>query len=1061
MNKIYLFLSGRCKKCPAGKDARNSRVSQISLIFSPINALRSLRSFAGWVVSPITAAFNVGNAGLRMKRSSRLARLVCTLLLTGTFGLVLAGCGDGGSGGGDRTITDPRAAANIETTVSGNNITVSWTNPNLENITGFKIEWVNVGDDAELTDRGEMELDADESNVSAGAKDNTYTIMNLTYDATYEITVAVLYQKSTPAVSAPVRETTGMPAAKPPGNGGNGGNGVTTNLPAVSDVQRMVSGNNITVSWTNPAQENITGFKIEWVNVDAEPTDRGEMELDSDESNVSASAKDNTYTITGLAYNAIYNITIAVRYESGDPAVSVPVQATTGMPATKPPGNGGNGGNGVTTNLPAVSDIEPVVGEEHILVSWTNPNQMNIIGFNITWVNVDADVNGKGMRILRAANVDVLLRTPAADLLKPESRVMYNITGLTNGERYEIRIAVLYQNGISVVSAPIIGTPGMDDPDGGDGGDATFPAIANPQAMASGNNITVSWTNPDQDGQDEIIGFNITWINDADATDRGSMELDATTPGVLVEPGAESMYTIPNLNYDTTYKITVSVRYEDQDPIPSAPIQGTIAINPEGDEDDDNVVNREDADYDGDGLIEIRTLDDLALLNNDLNGDGTDGDMGCPSSGCKGYELTRSLNFSDPDSYADGMVNPAWTTGSGWTPIGSCGNEDDCDSYSGIFEGNNRSIFGLFIMADNTVNGTGLFAAFSGIGRNLRLSDASVTGGDDTGLFVGFADTGHFENISVAGMVAGVQSVGTLAGDVTGATIVGVNAKESNIIGAADTGTAGDFMGRVGGLIGDAHSTNISYSYVTGSTINSVLSGVGGLVGRGMDTNIRNSYVADSSVLGARVQRSTNVGGLIGGSALASADIRQSWTAGVSLLGGRVVGGLMGGGDSVDIRHSYVTAGSVDADSQVGGLIGQVDVADIRYSYAVSSSSVTDNDPESIIAGGLVGSTGFEFSVNTSYWDNITTGQSTSAGNKGEGKTTDELQMPTDFAGSIYEVWGNFVCDPNTGDVMESSDGSIPANSRFTEYVWDLGNEMQYPVLNCHPVSVEEQQQQQ
>ena len=39
-------------------------------------------------------------------------------------------------------------------------------------------------------------------------------------------------------------------------------------------------------------------------------------------------------------------------------------------------------------------------------------------------------------------------------------------------------------------------------------------------------------------------------------------------------------------------------------------------------------------------------------------------------SNCNGYELARSLDFNDPGSYASGTVNTAWTTGSGWLPIG-------------------------------------------------------------------------------------------------------------------------------------------------------------------------------------------------------------------------------------------------------------------------------------------------------------------------------------------------------------------------------------------------------
>ena len=57
-----------------------------------------------------------------------------------------------------------------------------------------------------------------------------------------------------------------------------------------------------------------------------------------------------------------------------------------------------------------------------------------------------------------------------------------------------------------------------------------------------------------------------------------------------------------------------------EDPAVSMPEQATTDPNP-NDFDEDGVMNADDADYDGDGLIEIRTLDALALLRDDLNGD--------------------------------------------------------------------------------------------------------------------------------------------------------------------------------------------------------------------------------------------------------------------------------------------------------------------------------------------------------------------------------------------------------------------------------------------------------
>ena len=110
-----------------------------------------------------------------------------------------------------------------------------------------------------------------------------------------------------------------------------------------------------------------------------------------------------------------------------------------------------------------------------------------------------------------------------------------------------------------------------------------------------------------------------------------------------------------------------------------------------------------DHDTDGDGLIEINDLEQLEAIRYDPDGDGvpldtrdltgdgsydffgdnaairyatafpvTTGGAVCGGGGCTGYELARSLDFDDPDSYASGEVNAAWAQGAGWGPILQC-----------------------------------------------------------------------------------------------------------------------------------------------------------------------------------------------------------------------------------------------------------------------------------------------------------------------------------------------------------------------------------------------------
>ena len=88
---------------------------------------------------------------------------------------------------------------------------------------------------------------------------------------------------------------------------------------------------------------------------------------------------------------------------------------------------------------------------------------------------------------------------------------------------------------------------------------------------------------------------------------------------------------------------------------------------PPPDTDGDNVPDYMDVDDDNDGLIDIHTLDDLNNIRHNLagtsykTGDDDDGDTdGCPASGCNGYELMNDLDFANIESYASGIVNPAW-----------------------------------------------------------------------------------------------------------------------------------------------------------------------------------------------------------------------------------------------------------------------------------------------------------------------------------------------------------------------------------------------------------------
>ena len=463
----------------------------------------------------------------------------------------------------------------------------------------------------------------------------------------------------------------------------------------------------------------------------------------------------------------------------------------------------------------------------------------------------------------------------------------------------------------------------------------------------------------------------------------------------------------------------------------------------------DNVTDGGDAcdvDDDNNRLIEIRTLDALARLRDDLNGDGMDdgniaeitavGSAGCPSSGCLGYELNRSLNFSNPGSYASGSVNMrTWTTGttdSGWEPIGSCTVGNACDSWAGVFDGGGYTLADLFVSADNDANGVGLFGAFRGSLQNLHLVNARVSGGArGVGLLAGDGRFARYENLSVTGgsvMSPSANRVGGLVGygqevEIRDAYVSGVS-------------VAGD--DKVGGLVGGGHRSDIRDAYVSGGSVTGE-DEVGGLVGFGEDANISSAYVSGGSVAG-----DDKVGGLVGDGE--NAGILSAYVSGGSVAGDDTVGGLVGNGENADILSAYVSGVSVAGDDTVGGLVGDGQNGQIHYSYVA-----TELVPGSGDIGGLLGSVDDQATVIASYWDTQITGQPIGAGHSGGGKTTTELQSPAGFMGTdnIYALWGNFWCNPRTGNVTEDTAAAGPG-APFIR-LWDLGAGSQYPALSCTP----------
>ena len=383
----------------------------------------------------------------------------------------------------------------------------------------------------------------------------------------------------------------------------------------------------------------------------------------------------------------------------------------------------------------------------------------------------------------------------------------------------------------------------------------------------------------------------------------------------------------------------------------------------------DRALSAGDTDYDADadGLIEVSNLAQLDAIRWDLDGNGSPdllvfreryaaafpdaaSRMGCPPSGCRGYELTADLDF---DTNGNGQADagdtywnaiPAYpgdhkrTDGRGWIPLGERTTETAA-AFAAVFDGNGHVIRNLYISGYSDF--MGLFSDNTGIIRNVGLESVDVT------------SRGHQSGVTVGGMV-------------------GLNE----------------------GIIND--------SYVTGAV--SGAGAVGGLVGKHLSRGVIKDSYATASVTGAySPDGATGVGGLVG---VNSGKVMGSYATGE--VSGKIVdaGGLVGVHWDGLIKASYAT-GDVSAndapESQSrGGLVGVNHGGDIEASYATGEVS-----GDAAHLGGLVGKhqTGIVVPagvVSASYWNTESSGLSTSSG--GVGKTSAELVTPTGYAG-IYADW--------------------------------------------------------
>ncbi len=274
--------------------------------------------------------------------------------------------------------------------------------------------------------------------------------------------------------------------------------------------------------------------------------------------------------------------------------------------------------------------------------------------------------------------------------------------------------------------------------------------------------------------------------------------------------------------------------------------------------------DRDQIDYDRDGLIEIFDREDLEEIANDPSGWSLYGyTTGCPIDGCHGFELMNDIDLS----------------GSPWVPLPQLNAEG---LVGGIvdFEGHGMTLSGMHMVS---IGPGALFDSIDSASvRNLYL-DVDVSEGPSP------------------------APSGALASSVVNSVISRVGARGSMFVG-------GGFEVGSGGLLGICENSEILESYASVDLVGDT--NLGGLVGVANGCIIRRSF-ATGRLSNLRPTRSG--GGLV---AVANNSLIDSSFATGNVIGYLTAGGLVGSSSGTTIVFSYATGRVESFGDLLGGLVG-------------------------------------------------------------------------------------------------------------------------------------------
>ena len=385
----------------------------------------------------------------------------------------------------------------------------------------------------------------------------------------------------------------------------------------------------------------------------------------------------------------------------------------------------------------------------------------------------------------------------------------------------------------------------------------------------------------------------------------------------------------------------------------------------------------------------------------------------------------------------------------GWLPIGT--NETDASHFTGYFDGNNKTISGLWI-ARGTTDYVGLFGyCYKCSIKNLTLKIVNIKGQNRVGAICGYISEGFVTNCSITGKVEGANSVGGGIGyvynnddyvyslisasvDVKGTKCVG------GLIGFIDTGTA-----RV--------KASITSCFVQGNVTGEI--SVGGILGNSQCDGTISGCGFRGNVSGNRF-----VGGIEGGSNAMADDLSlEKCFSFVTLTSsyvsptksGQYSGGLCG--RLIGSASDCFSRGSVSGTTNTGGLFGYANRGRIEKCYF--DGTVSGQGPK---VGGLIGEGSTYcnlYSSNVSISSSVASSNSTPKRVIGYAEDLSKISQCKAYNRMIVIANGSEI-DPSTiEDSKQNGTGvgatTLKQQNTYSSMGWDFTNTWTIKESECFP----------